>query len=54
MSRISNNVERFSRDNYQLANVYRNPLCAVIARIQFVQRNEPRLSDLRNIYVSRV
>ena len=54
MSQISSNVEKFFSDNYQLANVYSNPLCAVIARIQFVQRNEPRLSDLRNIYVSHV
>ena len=54
MSQISSNVEKFFRDNYQLANVYSYPLCAVIARIQFVQRNEPRLSDLRNIYVSHV
>ena len=47
MSQISSNVERLFRDNYQLDNAYRNPLCAVFAMFQFVQRNEPRLSDLR-------
>jgi len=43
-----NNVDNFFRDNYELTNVYRNPLCAIIARIHFIERNEPRLSDLRN------
>ena len=51
MSQTSSHVEKFVWDNYQLAYVYRNLLCAVIVRIQFVQRNETRLSDSRKNYI---
>ena len=37
-------VESFFVRNYDVVNVFNNPLCAIIARIYFVQNNEPRLS----------
>ena len=40
-------VEHFFAIHYDLFNVFNNPICAIISRIFFVQRNEPRLSDLR-------
>ena len=42
ISTFSQEVRKLFHDNYQLADVYDNPLCAVLARIDFVQRTEPR------------
>ena len=54
MSQIISNVARLFRVKYQIESVYRNPLCAVTARVQIAQRSDPRLSDLRNIYILNV
>ena len=54
MSQISDNFERFSSDIYQLVSVYTKPLCAVIATLQFIQRNQHKLSGWRNIYSPNV
>jgi len=36
----------YFRCNYDVGNIGDNSLCALKARIDFVQRNEPRLTDL--------
>ena len=51
-SNISESVAKIFYEDYQLMNVFCNPLCAIIARIYHVERNEPRLSDLRNVNVT--
>ena len=42
MSIFSREVKDSFHENYQLTDVHNNPLCAVLARIDFVQRTEPR------------
>ena len=32
----------FFNEKYQVPDVFDNPLCAVIVRIEFIQRTEPR------------
>ena len=45
----------FSRDTsnfffaaYGIVEVFENPMCAILSLIDFIQRNEPRLSALRD------
>ena len=40
-SHIFAKISRFFLESYQV-DISQNPLCAIIARIEFVQRNEPR------------
>ena len=51
-SNISETVAKIFSEDYQLMNVFCNPLCAIIARIYYVERNEPRLSDSRDANVT--
>ena len=36
-----NSLERFFIENYQVINMFDNPLCSILFRIEFVQRTEP-------------
>ena len=47
LSNISNNVKKLFWEHYQLIDVYRNPLCAIISRKKSVEKHEPRLSSFR-------
>ena len=44
-SYIKNNLSILFERNYQVRNFHSNPLCALIARINYVERTEPRRSD---------
>ena len=35
-------LERFFSETYQVTNVFDNPLCSIISRVDFVQRTKPR------------
>ena len=37
-----NILERFFSENYHVTNVFDNPMCSIISRIDFVQRTKPR------------
>ena len=37
-----NSLKKFFSENYTVTNVFDNPLCSTISRIEFVQRIEPR------------
>ena len=43
---IYRDVCKYFLRNYDVRNVADNSLCALKARIDFVQRNEPRLTDM--------
>ena len=34
--------ERFLSEIYQVTNLFINPLCSILSRVEFVQRTEPR------------
>ena len=39
---LRKSVEIFFSENYQVTNVFDNPFCTILSRIEFVQRTEPR------------
>ena len=41
-SNYGKEIKKLFYEKYQIPDVFDNPLCAVIARIEFVQRTEPR------------
>ena len=43
-SNIKTSLSTYFNVKYNIVNLLKNPLCAVIARIQYVQRHEPRSS----------
>ena len=45
---IKKNLNALFEKNYQVCNFIENPLCALIARIDFVERTEPSSSSNRS------
>ena len=43
-SLFSKYIRKLFSDNYQIIDVFDNPMCAITSRIDYVQRNEPRSS----------
>ena len=41
-SNYGKEIKKLFYEKYQIPDVFDNPLCAVIARIEFIQRTEPR------------
>ena len=41
-SNYGKEIKKLFYEKYQITDVFDNPLCAVIARIEFIQRTEPR------------
>ena len=37
-----NSLERFFSENHQVTEVFDNPLCSIISRLDFVQQTEPQ------------
>ena len=42
MSDIYKSIAHFFMQEYSISNIFESPLCAILARIDYVQRNEPR------------
>ena len=42
ISVFRNSLERFFSENYQVTNVFGNPLWSILSQNEFVQRTEPR------------
>jgi len=39
---FSKQITKYFLERYQVDNIFDNPLCAILSRIEFVQRTEPR------------
>ena len=48
-SHIKSNLDFLFETNYQVPNCMSNPLCALIARINYVERTEPRSSTISHL-----